>query len=167
MNNSLMTNRNTNYWSPFIEFRNEMDQLLDDNLNITNQTWQPPCDVVEDQDHYLLSLEMAGIPKDQIKIEIQDKQLVIKGERRAEETKNDKGVKYIERQYGKFLRSFSLPAGLDTEKIEANYQDGVLRVLVPKVEEAKPKQIKIGSGSSASFFGNIIGKPSTNEKAAS
>ncbi len=107
---------------------------------------------------------MAGIPKDQIKIEVQDRQLIISGERKAEESKSEKGVRYSERNYGTFLRSFSLPVGLNSEKIEANDQDGVLRVLIPKAEGAKPRSIKINSGNTASFFGKLIGQSSPMEK---
>lgn len=170
MNNSITNYKRKNSWGPLMELRNEMDRLFDDfwgmpvSAQASDRTWQPACDVVEDDDHYLLSVEMAGIPKEQIKIEVQDQHLVISGERRAEEVKKEKGFKYSERQHGAFLRSFALPSGFDAEKIEANYQDGVLRVLVPKPNKLKPRQIKIGTGSNASFFGKLIGQSSTREK---
>ena len=160
--NTTITKQSRMYqWRPLFDLRNQVDQLMDDfwgvpaDHQVSARTWQPACDVVEDQDHYLLSLEMAGTPKDKIKIEIQDQQLVITGERNYEDRKNQNGVMYSERHYGKFQRAFALPTGLDTEKIEANYQDGVLRVLVPKIESAKPRQVKISTGSDTSFFGNL------------
>ena len=169
--NTTITNYNLkNTWNPIQELRSEMDRLFDAfwdmpvEAQASSRTWQPACDVVEDQNHYLLSLEMAGIPKDQIQIEVVDRNLMITGERKAENQKRENGVMYSERRFGKFQRSFALPLGLDLEKIEANHQDGVLRVLIPKTEAAKPRQIKIGSGSSTSFFGKLIGQTSSKEK---
>ncbi len=126
------------------------------------RTWQPKCDVVEDQNHYLLSLEMAGTPKDQIRIDVIHNQLVVTGERKPQEG----GRFYSERTYGKFERSFALPTGSDTEKIEADYQDGILRILIPKLESAKPRQIQIGSNNHSNFFGKWIGQTSTKEIAS-
>lgn len=126
------------------------------------RTWQPKCDVVEDNNHFLISLEMAGIPKDQIRIDVIHNQLVVAGERKHEEG----GRFYSERAYGKFQRSFALPTGSDTEKIEADYQDGVLRIVIPKLESAKPRQIRIGSSQQPNFFGKWIGQSSTKEIAS-
>ncbi|WP_158247353.1 Hsp20/alpha crystallin family protein, partial [Pseudomonas sp. FW306-02-H05-AA] len=78
----------------------------------------------------MLSLEMPGIPKDDIKIEIADNTVTVSGERRAEDKKKENGAWYGERRYGKFQRSFTLPAGIDSNKVEANYQDGVLQLIV-------------------------------------
>ena len=142
-------------WNPIQELTQEMDRLLE-----TAHGWQPSCEVTEEQDHYLLSLEMAGVPKDQIKIEVIENQLVVSGERKYNERKKENGFSYTERKYGKFQRSFNLPVGLDSEKIEADCQDGILRILVPKSETAKPRQIKIGSGTSSGFFSKLIGQPS-------
>ena len=161
---------NTTITNPIHELRSEMDRLLDGlweapaTAQASNRTWQPACDVVEDQDHYLLSLDMAGIPKDQIQIEVVDQNLIISGERKRENQKKENGVMYSERRFGKFQRSFILPPGLDLEKIEANHQDGVLRVIVPKSEANKPRQIKIGSGSSTSFFGKLLAQNASKEK---
>ena len=169
--NTTITNYNKkNNWNPIHELRSEMDRLFDSfwespsDAQASMRTWQPSCDVAEDQDHYLLSLEMAGIPKDQIKIEVLDHQLSVSGERKYEDKKKTNSVMYSERHYGKFQRSFSLPVGLETDKIEANYDDGVLRILIPKVESAKPRQIKIGTGAGTSFFGKLIGQSIPKEK---
>jgi HSP20 family protein len=161
-----------NNWSPLMELRQEVDRLFEDVWKSpsealhTSQTWYPACDVSENGDHYLLTVEMAGIPKDQVQIEAIDNQLVISGERKVEDKKQEKGLFYSERHYGKFQRTFALPKGLETEKIEANYQDGVLQILIPKAEAAKSRKIKIGT-SSGSFLGKLIGQSPHKEKEAS
>ena len=152
--NTLTTyyNRHKN-WNSFQEVQSEIDRLVKGGWNspgdkeLSSRTWQPACDVIEDQEHYLLRLEMAGVPKDQIQIEIIDQQLVINGERTYEDKKRENGILYSERLYGKFERKFDLPAGLDLEKIEASHQNGVLRIIVPKSEITKPRKIKIEGSS--------------------
>lgn len=170
MNYLTLNNRN---WSPLSELRREMDKLFDDfwatptlnrNLQEMDAQWSPACDVEEADNHYMISLEMAGVPKDQVKVEFHDNQIVISGERRHETKKKENGEWYSERKYGKFQRSFSLPAGIDTEKVEANYQDGVLRVYIPKAESSKPRQIKITNGSGTGFFGKLIGSPKKEQE---
>jgi HSP20 family protein len=123
---------------PLTHLNREMDRLFDD---FWAPQWSPAYDIEEAEDHYLLSLELAGVSKDQIKLEVLDDQLVISGERRLE----------------RFQRAFTIPAGVDADKVEANYQDGMLRVYVPKAESAKPRQIRITNGSSTGFFGKLLG----------
>ena len=162
-NNALSLWRDT--WSPVSEFRREFDRLFDDWASPSNaqvlraeQSFVPACDVEESDDHYLLTLEMAGIRKDDIKLEVNDGQLTISGERRNE-AKQD-GQWYSERRFGKFQRTFSVPVGIDADRVEANYQDGILRVMVPKAESAKPRQIKITNGTVGSkFFGRLLNQP--------
>lgn len=151
-------------WNPFLNLRQEMDRIFDEITGDSQETrslgsaWSPACEVVEDQDHFLVTLETAGVPKEDLHIEVVNNQLMISGERKAEERRSEKGVTYTERKFGKFERVFRLPVGLNTEKIEADYRDGVLRVAVPKAETARPRQIQIGSGEKTGFFGKLIGK---------
>jgi HSP20 family protein len=163
MNNGLSVWRDN--WSPLSEFRREFDRLFDDLATPvttpglrTDQSFVPACDVEELSDHYLLSLEMAGIKKEDIKLEVNGGQLTVSGERHTESKQKQEGQWYSERRYGKFERSFALPAGIDADKVEANYQDGILRIIVPKSESAKPRQIKIGNGGSI-FFGKFLTQP--------
>jgi len=166
---NYLTRRN-DLWSPLADFRREMDSLFDDFFSPTNaratgntnHVWTPACDVAEEEGHYMLSLEVPGIPKDEIKIEVADNTVTISGERQSKNEKKEKGAWYGERRYGKFQRSFTLPAGIDADKIEANYQDGVLSLMVPKAESAKPRQIKIGS--SNGFFGKLLGDSRKREE---
>ncbi len=161
-NTSLTTWRDV--WNPISEFRREFDRLFDDwttaatrSPRMENQ-FVPACEVEEGSDHYLLTLELAGVKKDDIKLEVIDNQIVISGERRQENQKKVNGHAYSERRFGKFQRSFALPAGVNPEKVEANYQDGILQVMVPKADSAKPRQIKISNGSSGSkLFGKLLG----------
>jgi len=162
MNYLTLNNRN---WSPLSELRREMDKLFDDFWPVSTTTrslqemdtqWSPACDVEEADSHYLISLEMPGVHKDQVKVEFHDNQIVISGERHNEIKKKEDGQWYSERRFGKFQRSFTVPAGIDSEKVEANYQDGVLRIYIPKAESAKPRQIKVSNGSGAGFFGKLF-----------
>jgi HSP20 family protein len=175
-NQAMNTNQSV-IWNtglaPLGLLRREMDRLMDDlwsaspdnkSGQATESSWQPPCDVEEAPNHYLLTLDMPGVSKDQIKLEVLDNQIVISGERRHEQKRNTDTGWYSERRQGKFQRSFTLPVGVDADKLEANYQDGILSVYVPKAESAKPRQIKINNGSSTSFFGRLIGQSSTKDK---
>lgn len=149
--------------SPFLNLRHEVDRLFDDfwggssELSTQGSQWYPVCDVIEDKDHFLVTLETAGIPKDDIKIEVLNNNLVISGERKMEEKRKEKGVMYSERRYGRFQRSFSLPPGLSTDQIHASYEDGVLNVTIPKAEEERPRQVKISGGGSKTI--EASGKP--------
>ncbi len=106
-------------------------------------TWSPVCEVENIEDKYLLSLEIAGVPKDRLKIEVVNDQLIVTGERESnQKSKTDDGW-YSERKYGKFSRSFTLPDGVDESKIEAQFENGILKVAIPKVEIKKPLKIKI------------------------
>lgn len=173
----MNTNNMPSVWNsgfgPLGELRREMDRLFDDFWGATpaartwrsvETEWAPACDVEEDDNHYLLTLDMPGVQKDQIKLEVVENKLTISGERRHEQKNKADGIWYSERRQGKFSRSFTLPAGFDADKVEANYQDGTLRVYVPKAESAKPRQIKITNGSGTGFFGRLIGQSSTKEK---
>ncbi|MFL5815198.1 MAG: Hsp20/alpha crystallin family protein [Bdellovibrionia bacterium] len=157
-----------NTWSPISDLRREFDRLFDDWTTSTprglrtDYAFVPACDVEEDENHFLLILEMAGMKKDDIKLEINDGQLMISGERHQESRQKGEGRRYSERKFGKFQRRFVLPAGIDASRVEASYEDGILRIMVPKAESSKPRQIKIGSGSTG-FFGELY-PPSDHRK---
>lgn len=110
--------------------------------DLVSGTWVPPVDVAEAQDKILVRAEVPGMRQEDISIEFENGLLTLRGERKLE--KND-GVTWhrVERTYGNFSRSFTLPRTVDAERITANYRDGILEITVPKREEAKPKQIKI------------------------
>jgi HSP20 family protein len=106
-------------------------------------TWVPPVDVAELQDKLIVRAEVPGMKQEDIAIEYENGVLTIRGERKPE--KNGDGVTWhrVERIYGNFVRSFTLPRTIDVERIAASYRDGILEIEVPKKEEAKPKQIRI------------------------
>lgn len=162
---------NTNV-GPLNDFRREIDRLFDglwgslpssESLQNAESEWTPACDIEENGDHYLISMDVPGVPKDQIKLEVLDNQLTVTGEKRRDHKNTSEGVRYVERRQGKFLRTFALPVGVSADKVEAHYQDGTLRLFVPKAESAKPRQIKITNGSAPGLFGRLIGQSSTRE----
>jgi HSP20 family protein len=111
--------------------------------DLATGTWVPPVDVAETQEKIVVRAEVPGMKQDDIAIEFENGILTIKGERKLE--KNGDGMTWhrVERTYGNFVRSFTLPRTVDAEQIAATYRDGVLDIEIPKKEEAKPKQIRI------------------------
>jgi len=108
--------------------------------------WAPVVDIVEDDNEYLIKAELPEVKKDDVKVTVQDDVLTISGERMFE--KEEKGRKYhrMERAYGSFARSFTLPEDADGEKVAAEFKDGMLKVHLPKSEQAKPKSIGVKIG---------------------
>ncbi|HTL12055.1 MAG TPA: Hsp20/alpha crystallin family protein [Bdellovibrionota bacterium] len=171
----MNTNRNLSVWNGgfggLSDFRTEVEKLFDDFLTPStrgwNADWNPAVDVEETADHYLLTVDVPGVTKDQLKLEVIGSQVILSGERK-EERKDKSAAWHSERRYGKFRRSFTLPNGVDSSKVEAQYEDGMLRVYLPKAESAKPRQIKIASEKGSGFFGKQIGSDDrSKEKAAS
>lgn len=139
-------------WTVSADFKNLQNQLhrlfeplsrVASDEDLVSGTWVPPVDVAETQEHILVRAEVPGMKQEDIQIEFENGLLTLRGERKLD--KSDVGVTYhrVERTYGNFSRSFTLPRTVDPEKISAAYRDGVLEIVVPKKEEAKPKQIRI------------------------
>ena len=105
--------------------------------------FNPSMEVRETEDAYILEADVPGIPKDAIDITVEDNRVTIKGERKAEETKEGAGYHRTERRYGSFERSFTVRDGFDPEKVEANVEHGVLRLTLPKRAEHKPRRIEV------------------------
>lgn len=103
------------------------------------QSWRPHVDIRERDEHWLLSIDVPGVARENLKVDVVEDQLVVSGERHVE--KDEKS--YSERSYGKFERRFNLPEGTEASKIEASYDHGVLNLVVPKVQPAKPTSIAI------------------------
>ena len=105
--------------------------------------WMPPVDIEENEKEYLIKAELPGMKKEDVKLNVEGGTLSISGERKAE--KEEKGKKYhrVERSYGAFLRTFTLPQGALVEKIYAEFKDGVLMVHLPKNDKAKPRAIEV------------------------
>jgi HSP20 family protein len=107
------------------------------------QVWQPPVDIVEQPDRYVVHVELPGMKLEDIKITLEDNRLVIRGEKTRTEEQQNAAYHRLERVYGTFERSFTLTHAVKSDKIEATYRDGVLEVTVPKAEEAKAREIPI------------------------
>jgi HSP20 family protein len=100
-------------------------------------------DVVEEADTYVFYADLPGVPKENVEITFEDNILTVAGHRERREESNNGQYRRIERRYGRFTRSFALPSQVDTAKVDARFQDGVLVVRVPKAETAKARKIKI------------------------
>jgi HSP20 family protein len=114
-----------------------------------NIDFVPACDVEETSTQYLLSVDVPGMKKEDLKVELVDNVLTIAGEHKEEKKEEKKNQKITERYQGRFERTFTLPNTTESAKVEANYTDGVLHIAIPKTAAAKPKQIPIGDGKSA------------------
>ncbi len=146
---TLMRRRNRNLQN----LQQEIDRLFDAffptsqesdaNESQTQATWAPRTDLVETEEGYRLHLDLPGLSKEDVKISLHDNTLTVSGKRSAET--EEEGTEYVrvERTFGHFYRSFSLPRTIDSESIEASFDNGVLTVFVPKREENKPRQIEI------------------------
>jgi HSP20 family protein len=108
--------------------------------------WAPPVDIFEQGDAIVLRAELPGISPDDVDIRVENNVLTLRGERKFDSEIKRESCHRVERAYGSFSRSFTLPNVVDTEKIQAGYRDGVLEVTLPQKEEAKPKQISIKVG---------------------
>lgn len=117
--------------------------LRDTDEDFENAVWSPLTDISEDDDKYVLNMDIPGVEKKDVKISYKNGNLIVSGERKQES--EDKSSKYhrIERAYGKYYREFALPEKILEDKIEAKFKDGTLQIIVPKAEEAKPKEIEI------------------------
>jgi HSP20 family protein len=105
--------------------------------------WAPAIDISERKDAYLVTVELPGVKLDDLEIAYQDGLLTIQGERGSASNSADEQIHLIERRYGPFRRSVTLPLHVTADAIDASFEDGVLTVLVPKAEEAKPKRIEV------------------------
>ena len=105
--------------------------------------WMPTIDIAETENDIVVTAELPGVEQENVDITIADGVLTLKGEKKEEQEVKKENYHRIERNYGSFQRSISLPAGVQSDKAKAAYKDGVLRITMPKTEEVKPKQIKI------------------------
>ena len=138
-------------FEPFEELttlRNRLDRLFNrfgDTFEepIYSGNWMPTTDIFETKDNLVIKAEIPGMEMKDLNVEIENNILTIQGERKFEEKTEEKGFQRFERAYGKFVRNFTLPPGVNTEKINATYLNGVLEIELPKKEEAKPKKVHV------------------------
>ena len=110
---------------------------------VSNRNWIPPVDIQETADGYKLQAELPGLTKDDINITLENNVLRLTGERKFEKDVNKESYHRVERTYGTFSRAFSLPQQVNAEGVQAGFENGVLTILVPKAEQAKPRKISI------------------------
>ena len=113
---------------------------------LTVAEWAPLVDIVEDDNEYLIKAELPEVKKEDVKVTVQDDVLTISGERMFEKEEKDRKYHRMERAYGSFVRSFTLPEDADGEKVAAEFKDGVLKVHLPKSEKSRPKSIEVKIG---------------------
>ncbi|MFQ6038920.1 MAG: Hsp20/alpha crystallin family protein [Candidatus Aminicenantales bacterium] len=140
-------------WDPFrdlITLREKMNQLFEEAFStrgeerdLVSTTWTPSVDIYETEQDLVLTAELPGIDEKDIEIKIEDHTLSIKGERKFEKETKEENYHRIERSYGSFYRSFTIPQYVDQEKIQAEHENGVLRITMPKRPELKAKKIKV------------------------
>ena len=129
---------------------NEMSRLFDNwtrpaRYRVEGQSldWMPVVDILEADEHVEIRAEIPGLSEQDVQVSVTDDVLTLKGEKTQESEENDKKYHRVERSYGRFQRSFTLPANLNPEAIKAKFTNGVLAVSIPKVEKVKPKEIQI------------------------
>jgi HSP20 family protein len=132
---------------PFSQEVNRLFNTLFEAGDAGAQRWVPPMDLVEADDHFVLRADLPGLGDEDVAIEIQDNTLTISGERKSEQEHHERGWYRIERSFGRFSRSLTLPEGVDPSAVAAEFNKGVLEVRIPKPEERKPRRVTIKAGS--------------------
>ena len=112
---------------------------------LSTTAWNPSVDIFENDNEVVMKAELPGMNAKDIEVRLENNVLVLKGERHFEKEAKEENYHRVEREYGAFSRSFSLPTAVDAEKVNAEYKDGVLKITLPKKEERKPKPIKIAA----------------------
>ncbi|HZY09795.1 MAG TPA: Hsp20/alpha crystallin family protein [Bacteroidota bacterium] len=132
----------------FDTFQCEVDRMIDRFRggmadDGANSAFMPAVDIIEEKDDYIVKVDLPGLSKNDVKITVQNDILTIRGEKNQVKETEDINYRRMERSYGAFQRSFTLPSSVKNEKIDATFNDGVLTISLPKVEEAKPKEIEV------------------------
>lgn len=140
-------------WDPFrylITLREKMNRLFEDAVtsrgeekDLISSTWSPAVDIYENENELVLTAEVPGLQEKDVEIKIEDNTLSVRGERKFEKETKEENYHRIERSYGTFFRSFTLPNYIDQDKIQAEHENGVLKITMPKRTELKPRKVKI------------------------
>ena len=135
-------------WEPFRDLarlQDEMSRMFDDRLYRAGESvgWTPACDIYEDEEGVTLRFELAGVDPKDVDVHFENGVLTVKGDRKLEKEEKRENYHRVERSFGTFTRSFSLPGSVDAEKIKAETKNGVLSVTLPKKAEAKPRAIQV------------------------
>jgi HSP20 family protein len=142
-------------WEPFT-LQNLFDSVFDapsPNRAGALRRWMPAMDLIETEDHYVLRADLPGMSEDDVNIEFEDSTLTVSGERKSEQELKKDGYVRVERAFGSFSRSLTLPQGVDPESLTATFDRGVLEVSIPKPEARKPRRIEIGNNTQKTIEG--------------
>jgi len=136
--------------SDLFGIQREINRMFDNVFRYDNRddddgfnAWTPAVDIAEHDEQYLVKVELPGVNKEDVKITLENNILTIRGEKKQEKETRKESYHRVERSYGSFQRSFTLPTTIKSDKIDAAYKDGILQITLPKAEEAKPKQIEV------------------------
>ena len=149
-------------WEPFREMsslQTEMNRLFNaafdtpSAANSTARRWTPAMDLLETDDEFVIRADLPGMSESDVSIELEDNVLTVSGERRTEHEDKREGFYRVERSYGSFSRSLTLPKGVDPEAVNASFNRGVLEVRVPKPEQRKPRKIEISGAEQPTIEG--------------
>jgi HSP20 family protein len=142
----MTTRRPTETWQSLRRLTNALDEAFgtfpEEGRTVT-ASWYPACDVFEDKDAIKIVAEVPGVTPEDVKISLENNILTIRGEKKQQAEERTERVHRYERSYGAFERTFVLPNSLDSERIQASYQNGILTVSVPKAERARPREIPV------------------------
>jgi HSP20 family protein len=155
-------------WEPFSTMQdrmNRMNRLFRESYSpegpeeaLTTTTFAPPVDIYEDEHNITLKMEVPGIDEKDIDVRIENNTLTVHGERKIEKEEKEENFRRVERQYGSFTRSFTLPSFVDMGQVSAHYDKGVLQINLAKKAEAKPKLIKVNVGSQKTLEAKVQAK---------
>jgi HSP20 family protein len=158
-------------WDPLREFSTLQDRTARMNRlfrevyspegpeeSITSTSFAPPVDIYEDEHNITLKLEVPGINENDIDVRIENNTLSVHGERKIEKEEKEENFRRVERQYGSFTRSFTLPSSVDPGQVSADYEKGVLTIRLAKKAEARPQQIKVNVGREKALEAKVHGK---------
>jgi len=145
----------------FVTIQDRMNRLFRDSYGnnegreeaLNNTSFAPPVDVDEDEHNVILKIEVPGIEEKDIDVRIENNTMTVHGERKFEQEEKEENYRRVERQYGSFTRTFTLPQTVDQENVQADYDKGVLKIKLSKKAEAKPKQIKVNVGGQKTLEG--------------
>lgn len=144
MSNMSCNNNTLTPWVGFRDLENHLDRIFHGVATPSGSgNWMPPMDIYETDDAYVLEADLPGVKKEDIGLQIIEDRLVLKGSRKREMDEANKGYQHYERAEGQFERSFRIRGGVDGDKVEARFENGVLTVQMPKPEAAKPRQIDV------------------------
>ncbi len=164
-------------WEPVRELntiQNEMNRLFNTFFEspapaggATQRRWIPPMDLVETEGEFVLRADLPGLSDEDVHVQLEDNVLTVSGDRKAEHEERKEGYYRVERSFGKFSRSLTLPEGVDAEAVTASFKNGVLEVRVPKPEERKPRKVAISvGGAPKTIESSESGQPAAEQQPA-